>query len=104
MKVLSAFDAIMQPHTFFSPTYCFQSFSDILFGTVFLHLLHFREIFYVTEEMLCVPKLHVPIPTCMLRVVNNDTGEEIPRVFQKVAPYVYKRNKVCKAKSSPFLH
>ena len=49
----------------------------------------------MTEEMLCVPKLHVPIPTCMLRVVNNDTGEEIPRVFQKVAPYVYKRNKVC---------
>ena len=53
----------------------------------------FREIFHVTEEMLCVPKLYVPIPTCMLRVVNNDTGEEIPRVFQKVAPYVYKRNK-----------
>ena len=50
----------------------------------------------VAEEMLCVPKLvHVPLPTCMLRVVNNDTGEEIPRVFQKVAPYVYKRNKVC---------
>ena len=61
-------------------------------------LLHFREIFYVTEEMLCVPKLHVPIPTCMLRVVNNDTGEEIPRVFQKVAPYVYKRNKVMQRK------
>ena len=46
------------------------------------------------EEMLCVPKLYVPIPTCMLRVINNDTGEEIPTVFQKVAPYVYKKNKV----------
>ena len=43
---------------------------------------------------MCVPKLYAPIQTCVLRVVNNDTGEEIPRVFQKVAPYVYKRNKV----------
>ncbi|XP_064627067.1 androglobin-like isoform X5 [Lineus longissimus] len=54
----------------------------------------FREIFYVTEETLVVPKLYVPIPTCMLRVINNDTSEEIPRVFQKVAPYVYKKNKL----------
>lgn len=54
----------------------------------------FREIFYVTEEMLAVPKLYVPINTCLLRVVNNDNGEEIPRVFQKVAPYVYKKNRV----------
>ena len=53
-----------------------------------------REVFYVAEEMLCVPKLYVPIHTCMLRVVNNDTGEEVPRVFQKVAPFVYKKNKV----------
>ncbi|CAH1799230.1 unnamed protein product [Owenia fusiformis] len=55
--------------------------------------LVFREIFHVTEEMLVVPKLYVPINTCMLRVVNNDTGEEVPRVFQKTAPYVYKKNK-----------
>ena len=53
-----------------------------------------REIFYVTEEMLAVPKLYVPVNTCLLRVVNNDNGEEIPRVFQKVAPYVYKKNRV----------
>ncbi|CAL1548032.1 unnamed protein product [Lymnaea stagnalis] len=53
----------------------------------------FRDIFYVKEEMLVVPKLYVPINTCMLRVINNDTYEEIPRVFQKVAPYVYKKNK-----------
>ena len=47
--------------------------------------------------MLCVPKLMIsPSPTCMLRVINNDTNEEIPRVFQKVAPYIYKRNKVRK--------
>ncbi|ESO89380.1 hypothetical protein LOTGIDRAFT_229226 [Lottia gigantea] len=55
--------------------------------------LVFREIFYVKEEMLAVPKLYVPINTCLLRVINNDTGEELPKVFQKVAPYVYKKNK-----------
>ena len=54
----------------------------------------FRDIFYVTEEMLAVPKMYVGINTCMLCVINNDTGEEIPRVFQKVAPHVYKKNKV----------
>ncbi|KAH9519394.1 hypothetical protein Btru_075440, partial [Bulinus truncatus] len=53
----------------------------------------FRDIFYVKEETLVVPKLYVPINTCLLRVINNDTYEEIPRVFQKVAPYVYKNNK-----------
>lgn len=54
----------------------------------------YRDVFYVTEEMLAVPKMYVSINTCMLRVINNDTGEEIPRVFQKVAPHVYKKNKV----------
>lgn len=44
--------------------------------------------------MLCVPKLYTTLRTCALRVVDNDTGEEIMRVFQKVAPHVYKRNKV----------
>ncbi|XP_077977911.1 androglobin-like isoform X2 [Glandiceps talaboti] len=53
----------------------------------------FRDVFYVQEPMLLVPKLYVSIPTCMLRVVDNDTGEEIPRVFQRVAPFEYKRNK-----------
>ncbi|XP_059171472.1 androglobin-like isoform X6 [Physella acuta] len=53
----------------------------------------FRDIFHVKEEMLVVPKLYVPINTCMLRVINNDTYEEIPRVFQKTAPYIYKKNK-----------
>ena len=53
-----------------------------------------REIFFVKEETLAVPRLYVPIPTCMLRVIDNDTGRDLPSVFQKVAPYVYKRNKV----------
>jgi len=38
--------------------------------------------------------MYVPIPTCMLRVINNDTGEELKKVFQKVAPQWYRKNKV----------
>ncbi|XP_076825894.1 androglobin-like isoform X2 [Clavelina lepadiformis] len=53
----------------------------------------FRETFHVEEDMLCVPKIYVPIPTCLLRVVDNDSGEEVKRVFQRVAPHVYKKNK-----------
>lgn len=60
----------------------------------FFPLKNFRDIFYVKEETLVVPKLYVPINTCLLRVIDNDTYQEIPRVFQKVAPYIYKKNKV----------
>ncbi|XP_075780494.1 androglobin isoform X2 [Pelodiscus sinensis] len=53
----------------------------------------FRETFHVTEDMLIVPKMYTTIPTCMLHVVDNDTLEEIPRIFLKVAPHVYTKNK-----------
>jgi len=48
----------------------------------------------VTEDMLCVPKLFVSVPKALLRVVDNDTGVELPQIFFKVAPHVYKSNKV----------
>nr|XP_002124575.1 androglobin [Ciona intestinalis] len=54
----------------------------------------FREVFYVESDVLCVPKLFIPaVPTCVLRIVDNDTGSEIKRVFQKVEPHVYRKNK-----------
>uniref|UniRef100_A0A674IHR4 Androglobin n=1 Tax=Terrapene triunguis TaxID=2587831 RepID=A0A674IHR4_9SAUR len=53
----------------------------------------FRETFHVTEDMLVVPKVYTTIPTCMLHVVDNDTLEEMPRIFLKVAPHVYTKNK-----------
>ncbi|XP_078412758.1 androglobin-like [Cetorhinus maximus] len=52
----------------------------------------FREIFHVPEDMLIVPKIYSALPVCVLHVINNDTGEEIPRVFQKVAPHMYTKN------------
>ena len=50
--------------------------------------------FFVDEPVLMVPKLYVNLPTCLLRVVDNDSGEELTRVFQKVAPNNLKKNKV----------
>lgn len=56
--------------------------------------LMFRETFYVQNHgVLIVPHLYTSVPTCSLRVFNNDTGEEIPRVFQRVAPHIYTKNK-----------
>ncbi|KAK3749551.1 hypothetical protein QZH41_007285 [Actinostola sp. cb2023] len=52
------------------------------------------EVFMVDESVLMVPKLYINLPTCLLRVVDNDTGEELSRVFERVAPSQMKRNKV----------
>ncbi|XP_067900614.1 androglobin [Heterodontus francisci] len=52
----------------------------------------FREVFHVPEDMLMVPKVYSALPACVLHVVNNETGKESPRVFQKVAPHVYTKN------------
>lgn len=54
-----------------------------------------REIFLVPKEMLLVPKVYSPIPNCLLHVINNDTGEELDMVFNKLATHVYQPNKVC---------
>ncbi|NWS74450.1 ADGB protein, partial [Crotophaga sulcirostris] len=53
----------------------------------------FREIFLVPEDMLIVAKVYTTIPSCILHVVDNDTLEEMPHIFSKVAPHVYHKNK-----------
>ncbi|XP_078505336.1 androglobin isoform X2 [Lissotriton helveticus] len=52
----------------------------------------FREVFHVPEDMLVVPKMYTAIPNCFLHVINNDTHEATPTVFNKVAPYFYIKN------------
>jgi len=66
-------------------------------------LLLYREVFFVDEPVLMVPKLYVNLPTCLLRVVDNDSGEELTRVFQKVAPNNLKKNKVATNFTNHFL-
>ncbi|KAI4539189.1 hypothetical protein MG293_010581 [Ovis ammon polii] len=53
----------------------------------------FRETFLVPQDMILVPKVYTTLPVCMLHIVNNDTMEQVPKVFQKVVPYLYTKNK-----------
>nr|XP_012607645.1 androglobin isoform X2 [Microcebus murinus] len=53
----------------------------------------FRETFLVPQDMILLPKVYTTLPVCMLHVVNNDTMEQVPKVFQKVVPYLYTKNK-----------
>ncbi|XP_045661250.1 androglobin [Ursus americanus] len=53
----------------------------------------FRETFLVPQDVILLPKVYTTLPVCVLHVVNNDTMEQVPKVFQKVVPYHYTKNK-----------
>ncbi|ERE81850.1 calpain-7-like protein [Cricetulus griseus] len=52
-----------------------------------------RETFLVPQDMIILPKVYTTLPICLLHVVNNDTMEQVPTVFQKVVPCLYPKNK-----------
>ena len=60
---------------------------------IFVYHIH-REIFFAQESVLVVPKLYINIPSCILRVIDNDSGEQMPMVFMRVMPRVLQKNKV----------
>nr|XP_046228363.1 androglobin isoform X3 [Scatophagus argus] len=72
---------------------CFVDYSVPFQDTATSWVLVFREVFLISEEMLLVPKVYCPFPNWLLHVINNDTGEELDLVFNKVAPHVYQPNK-----------
>ena len=53
-----------------------------------------REIFHVDKESLLSAKLLTHSPNSLLRVINNDTYEELFLVFNRLAPAMLTRNKV----------
>ncbi|XP_005390684.1 PREDICTED: androglobin isoform X2 [Chinchilla lanigera] len=53
----------------------------------------FRETFFIPQDMMLVPKMYTTLRICVLHVVNNDTMEQVPKVFHKVVPYLYTKNK-----------
>ncbi|XP_064269715.1 androglobin isoform X2 [Passer domesticus] len=55
--------------------------------------LVFREIFIVPEDLLILTQVFTTIPSCRLHVLDNDTQEEMPHAFFKVASHVYPKNK-----------
>ncbi|XP_055005781.1 androglobin [Boleophthalmus pectinirostris] len=54
----------------------------------------FREVFFVTNEILLLPKVTSQLSPCVLHVINNDTGEELRTVFNKIVPHVYQPNQL----------
>ncbi|KAK1889169.1 Androglobin [Dissostichus eleginoides] len=72
----------------------FADYSVPLQDTANSWVLVFREVFLVSKKMLLVPKIYSPIPNCLLHIINNDTGEELDRLFSNVAEHVYQPNKL----------
>ena len=53
-----------------------------------------REIFYVIEEGFASAKLLAHAQNSILRVINNDTYDEMPLIFNRLAPATFTKNKV----------
>jgi hypothetical protein len=54
----------------------------------------FSEIFYAIEDGLVSAKLLAHAQNSLLRVINNDTYEELSLVFNRLAPAMFTKNKV----------
>ncbi|AWP20067.1 putative androglobin-like [Scophthalmus maximus] len=72
----------------------FVDYSVSLQDTANSWVLIFREVFLVPEEMLLAAKVYSPIPNCLLHVINNDTGEKLDMVLNKLAIHVFQPNKL----------
>ncbi|XP_041832718.1 androglobin [Melanotaenia boesemani] len=71
----------------------FADYSVTLPKTTTCWFLVFRQVFDVPKEMLLAPMVFSPIRNFLLHVINNDTGKETDRVFNRVVPRVYQPNK-----------
>ena len=54
----------------------------------------FRDIFFVQDDCLIAAKFLSHSPNSVLRVINNDNHEELPLVFNRLAPGILHKNKV----------
>ncbi|CAF1130028.1 unnamed protein product [Rotaria sp. Silwood1] len=54
----------------------------------------FREIFYVIEEGFISGKFLAHVQNSLLRVINNDTYEEMTLIFNRLAPSIFTKNKL----------
>eukprot|EP00731_Ephydatia_muelleri_P031980 Em0023g487a len=53
----------------------------------------FREVFHMPEDQVLVPHLQCSLNTSLLRVIDNDTGVEVPSFFHCIQPHLYSKNK-----------
>ena len=87
--------SIMQYYSFYKDEWNKISYLDFNGSYVETNnnwLILFRDIFYATEQCLLLPKIYCNLNNCSLKVINNDTYKEIPKVFNKVSPYTYTKN------------
>ncbi|UJR30270.1 hypothetical protein I4U23_017808 [Adineta vaga] len=54
----------------------------------------FRDIFYATEDGFVSAKLLAHAQNSILRVINNDTYDEMPLIFNRLAPAKFIKNKL----------
>lgn len=52
----------------------------------------FREVFHMPEDQIVVPYLQCSLSSSLLRVIDNDTGIEIPSSFHCIQPHLYSKN------------
>jgi len=52
----------------------------------------YRTVFQVPSPQTIVPHFSCPVPTCLLRVIDNDTMTELPKLFNKTVPRDYSPN------------
>ena len=53
---------------------------------------YYREVFHIKESQTVVPQFECTIPSHLLRVIDNDTNTEVPRIFHNTPPCVYHPN------------
>lgn len=46
------------------------------------------------EDQVLVPHLQCSLNTSLLRVIDNDTGVEVPSIFHCIQPHLFSKNKV----------
>jgi hypothetical protein len=53
-----------------------------------------REVFSAPREALIAVSVTAAVSGLLLRIIDNDTGKEIPTICNRPKPYLYTPNKV----------
>ena len=56
--------------------------------------VHSSDIFYINEESIIAVKFLSHLSNTILRVINNDTYDEMPLIFNRLQPTIFTKNEV----------
>ncbi len=86
--VFKARPGIMQAYSFYRDEWNRISYLD--YNGSYLEqpgnswLILFRDVFYASEPCLLLPKIYCNLNNCLLKVINNDTYQELPKVSHEL--------------------